>query len=197
MRFVLGPVGCLMDVKALCLGVLVLGDASGYEIKKHFEEGPFSYFHTAGFGSIYPALGALLADGLVTCTEMAQEGRPDKKVYRITEAGRRAFRRELHKAPSPDSYRSETIFMMFFGELLDADHLGDVYQRYLAVNRAKVECLSDPDCTVTARGRRFVRGLGLAVSRAIVDYMENNEGVLFGANDALDEGGAEKPRAAE
>jgi len=186
-----------MDVKTLCLGVLALGDASGYEIKKHFEEGPFSHFHAAGFGSIYPALGTLLADGLVTCVEMAQEGRPDKKVYSITEAGRRAFRRELHKAPSPDSYRSEAIFMMFFGDLLDADHLTDVYQRLLAVNRAKVECLSDPDCTATARGRRFVRGLGLAVSSAIVTYMENNKGVLFGADDAVDEGGTETPRAAE
>jgi DNA-binding PadR family transcriptional regulator len=186
-----------MDVKTLCLGVLVLGDASGYEIKKHFEEGPFSHFHAAGFGSIYPALGALLADGLVTCMEMSQEGRPDKKVYSITEAGRRAFGSELQKSPSPDSYRSEVIFMMFFGDLLDPDHLAEIYERYLAINRAKVDCLSDPDCTVAARGRRFVRGLGLAVSSAIVDYMENNKGVLFGAGDADDEGGTETPRAAE
>ncbi len=207
LRFVLGPVGCSMDVKTLCLGVLVLGDASGYEIKKHFEEGPFSHFHAAGFGSIYPALGVLLADGLVTCTEMAQEGRPDKKVYSITEEGRRAFRRELHKAPSQDNYRSEAIFMMFFGDLLDPDHLDDVYQRHLAINRAKVDYLSDPQCTATARGRQFVHGLGLAVSSAIVDYMEANKGVLFGAGDAVDEAAvdpsgssepdAETPRAAE
>ena len=191
-----------MDVKTLCLGVLVLGDASGYEIKKHFEEGPFSHFHAAGFGSIYPALGALLADGLVTCTEMAQEGRPDKKVYSLTEAGRRAFRRELHKAPSPDSYRSEAIFMMFFGDLLDPDHLGEVYQRHLAVHRAKVDCFRDPDCTVAGRDRQFVHGLGLAVSRAIVDYMEANRGLLFGTGDAVDAGGGGErdtgtPRAAE
>ena len=191
-----------MDVKTLCLGVLVLGDSSGYEIKKHFEEGPFSHFHAAGFGSIYPALGALLADGLVTCTEMAQEGRPDKKVYSITEAGRRAFRRELHKPPSPDSYRSEAIFMMFFGDLIDAHHLADVYERHLAINRGKVELLSDPDCRVTSHGRQFVRGLGLAVSRAIVDYMEANKGVLFGSDDAVDaddigDRGELTPRAAE
>ena len=191
-----------MDVKTLCLGVLVLGDASGYEIKKHFEEGPFSHFHAAGFGSIYPALGALLADGLVTCTEMAQEGRPDKKVYSLTEAGRRAFRRELHKAPSPDSYRSEAIFMMFFGDLLDPDHLGEVYQRHLAVHRAKVDCFRDLDCTGIGRDRQFVHGLGLAVSRAIVDYMEANRGLLFGTGDAVDAGGGGErdtgtPRAAE
>jgi PadR family transcriptional regulator, regulatory protein AphA len=191
-----------MDVKTLCLGVLALGDASGYEIKKHFEEGPFSYFHAAGFGSIYPALGTLLADGFVTCTEMAQEGRPGKKVYSITEAGRRAFRRELHKTPHPDTYRSEAIFMMFFGDLLDADHLADVYEGLVAVHRGKVACLSDPDCKATSHARQFVRGLGLAVSNAFVTYMEDNKGVLFGAGNAVDDGegkerGTETPRAAE
>src|SRR3546814_8991519 len=34
-----------MDAKTLCLGVLSRGAASGYEIKKAFEEGPFSHFH--------------------------------------------------------------------------------------------------------------------------------------------------------
>jgi DNA-binding PadR family transcriptional regulator len=191
-----------MDVKTLCLGVLVLGDASGYEIKKHFEEGPFSYFHAAGFGSIYPALGALLADGLAACREVAQEGRPAKKVYSITEEGRRAFRRELGKCPNPDTYRSEALFMMFFGELLDPDHLTDVYQRHLDVHRATIACLSDSGCAATTGGRQFVRGLGLAISRAIVHYMESNKGVLFGAGDTVDDSsgdarGMETPRAAE
>jgi len=39
-----------MDVKTLCLGVLNRGEASGYEIKKQCEEGPFSHFYAAGFG---------------------------------------------------------------------------------------------------------------------------------------------------
>jgi len=55
-----------MDVKTLCLGVLSLGDASGYEIRKMFEEGPFAHFHHASFGSIYPALSPLLDAEQVT-----------------------------------------------------------------------------------------------------------------------------------
>ena len=37
-----------MDAKTLCLGVLLRGEASGYEIKKAFEEGPFSQFLPPG-----------------------------------------------------------------------------------------------------------------------------------------------------
>ena len=47
-----------MDVKTLCIGILSLGDASGYEIKKQLEE-RFSFFYDASFGSIYPALNKL------------------------------------------------------------------------------------------------------------------------------------------
>ena len=65
-----------MDVKTLCLGVLHLGDASGYEIKKQCEEGPFGQFFAAGFGSIYPALAALHEQGRVACHELQQEKRP-------------------------------------------------------------------------------------------------------------------------
>ncbi len=53
-----------MDVKTLCLAVLFQGEATGYEIKKAFEEGPFAHFQRASFGSIYPALSKLLVEEL-------------------------------------------------------------------------------------------------------------------------------------
>lgn len=171
-----------MDAKTLCLGVLMLGRASGYEIKKEFEDGPFAHFHAAGFGSIYPALNTLKAEGLVTCMEMEQDGRPDKKVYSITENGREAFRRALHKEPAPDSFRSEAIFMMFFGHLLDRAHLRHVYDQYFARYRARVDRMAQQDMTGRPADRRFVHGLGLAVYRASLGYMEQNQDLLFGGS---------------
>ena len=77
-----------MDVRTICLAILTRGDATGYEIKKLFEEGGYRHFVEASFGSIYPALTALAGDGLVTCTAVPQDGRPDKKVYHLTSRGR-------------------------------------------------------------------------------------------------------------
>ncbi len=182
-----------MDVKTLCLGVLTLGDASGYEIKKHFEEGPFAHFHAAGFGSIYPALSALHADGLVTCTEIPQDGRPDKKVYHISEAGRTVFREALRKDPAPDSYRSEAVFMMFFGDLLDETHLTSVFEEYLETYRRRAERMRAQEEALRAASaeRRFVHGLGLAIYETVVDYMQTNRPLLFGDRD-----GQGRPRLA-
>src|SRR3546814_3831085 len=88
-----------MDAKTLCLGVLSRGAASGYEIKKAFEEGPFSHFHQASFGSIYPALNALSADGLVAVRAQAQQKRPAKKIYSLTPKGRDRKSTRLNSSP--------------------------------------------------------------------------------------------------
>ena len=106
-----------MDVRTLCLGVLSEGAASGYEIKKKLET-TYSHFFQASFGSIYPALSRLTGDGLVSCTEQAQEKRPDKKVYSITAEGRMALIDQLMVPPGPDRVRCEFLVIMLFAELL-------------------------------------------------------------------------------
>ncbi len=75
-----------MDVKTVCLGLLTFGEASGYDLKKHFDAA-FEHFFSTGYGSIYPALASLAEEGLADCTAVPQAGRPDRKVYRITAAG--------------------------------------------------------------------------------------------------------------
>ena len=112
-----------MDAKTLCLAVLSRGDASGYEIKKKLEEAPFSHFQDTGFGSIYPALGALSKDGLVTGRAMPQEKRPDKKVYSITPAGRTTLIEALQHPPGPDKFRSDFLFILFLADHASPEHL--------------------------------------------------------------------------
>ena len=77
-----------MDVRTICLGILTRGPATGYEIKKLFEDDGYQHFVEASFGSIYPALNRLTEEGLVSVREDAQEKRPDRKVYSITTAAR-------------------------------------------------------------------------------------------------------------
>ena len=176
-----------MDVKTLCLGALKLGDATGYELKKQFEEGPFAYFHQAGFGSIYPALGALLAEGKVTCREESQQGRPDKKIYSLTPAGEAVLRAALHQRPALDKVRSDVLFMMFFAEMLDDVHLRTVYDGYLTYFRNCLEHVRGLDNTDIPSGRRFVRGLGAAFYESMETYLSDHRQEFFDAVNAQDE----------
>lgn len=174
-----------MDVKTLCLAVLFQGDATGYEIKKAFEEGPFAHFQRASFGSIYPALSRLLTEGLAEAEAHEQDGRPDKKVYRLTEAGRAAFRRSLGQDPEPDQFRSDLLFLLYFARQLRperAEALLDTYiEQYLAqaerVEACRAEraaCAAGPD-----PGRNLVSGFGVAIYRAGADYLIQNRDALL------------------
>ncbi|MBU1175143.1 MAG: PadR family transcriptional regulator [Alphaproteobacteria bacterium] len=103
-----------MNVRTLCLALLFNNDASGYEIRKASTEGGLAYFVEASFGSIYPALGKLEEEELVTSRIEAQEGRPAKKVYSITEAGRNELLGSLFHELDPDVYRSEFLLFALF-----------------------------------------------------------------------------------
>ncbi len=163
-----------MNVRTLCLGILSFQEASGYEIKKEIEEGLFSHFIEASFGSIYPALTQLNAEGLVTLRAEEQTSRPDKKVYAITEAGRQSLAKNIAVIPSRDKYKSEFLFEMLFQDLLPQDLLRLAIEKQLTdLNedlKRIAECRREEPQQST--GSEFVMGYGEAVLLAGVKYLE-------------------------
>lgn len=171
-----------MDTRTLCLGALNRGAASGYEIKKSFEEGPLAHIHEASFGAIYPALNGLAAEGLVECCAYPQDKRPDKKLYSITAAGRRALETALAQPPAADKVRSDFCFILFFAHLLPPELLAEFIDARIAwydETLARMEaCEGLPQ---RPAGERFVHGLGLTVYQATRDYLRDNRDALLGA----------------
>jgi DNA-binding PadR family transcriptional regulator len=172
-----------MDVKTLCLGVLSTGDATGYEIKKFFEDS-FSHFYVAGFGSIYPALAELTREGLVTCSELEQEKRPAKKVYHLTEAGLEAFRRALSETYPTHRVRSDFMVLLFFAHLLPAQQVGTVLQqrvRDIDAGLAHIDrCMAQAEYADSS-GAGFAAGFARAVLQAGKDYIaQHREPFLHG-----------------
>lgn len=107
-----------MNVRTICLAILYDGEATGYEIRKLSVEGEYSYFIDASYGSIYPALARLEAEALVTSRVEHQDGKPAKKIYSITAAGRTAFINSLFDDLGEDEFRSEfLLFLRFASEL--------------------------------------------------------------------------------
>jgi DNA-binding PadR family transcriptional regulator len=170
-----------MDVKTLCLGLLSINEACGYDLKKEFES-IFKHFYSAGYGSIYPALADLAENDLVSCREIPQDGKPDRKTYRITEAGRKAFGNALRNTNPQHKMRSEFLAMLYFADLMESDHLRTLMDdrvkqlRDAVLHIDRIEKEWGPDTSV---GAKFVAGFGSAISRAAADYIESNREMLF------------------
>lgn len=161
-----------MNVRTLCLGILTTKEASGYEIKKDIEEGLFSNFIDASYGSIYPALTQLAAEGLVTVRAENQTGRPDKKVYAITDAGRQALARAIAVTPAKDKYKSEFLFQMLLQELVTPQIMLTAIDGQLAYLREDLQLIADCRCDEQPhRGASFVADYGEAVLTAAVKIL--------------------------
>jgi PadR family transcriptional regulator AphA len=168
-----------MDVKTLCLAVLSTGTATGYEIKKAFEEGPFSHFQTASFGAIYPALARLTAEDMVTVTVRAQDGKPDKKIYKLTAQGRNAFLATLDIQPGPNQIRSDLLFLLFFAEHLPPARILTLIDARVTAYTIMIAQMDDQNAQDNCGpGRQFVRGFGRSVYQAAADYLTTHRDSL-------------------
>ncbi|MBN9526375.1 MAG: PadR family transcriptional regulator [Alphaproteobacteria bacterium] len=166
-----------MDSRTLCLGLLAQGAASGYELKKLLE-GPLRHFVDASFGSIYPALARLAAEGLVACTEQAQDRRPDKKVYQLTPQGRLALLDALINLPGRDRFRSDFAALMLFADLLPVRHLSELIDEKLAEQEAALAELAALREGGASLPQEFVAGLAAAMIGAARDYLDENRHMI-------------------
>ncbi len=171
-----------MNVRTLCLGVLTAGEASGYAIKKEIEEGLFSHFIDASFGSIYPALTQLAGEGLVTVRAEEQSGKPDKKVYAITPKGQGTLAQAVSVLPGRDKYKSQFLFQMLLQEYLTPPVMLAAVEKQLAdleADHARIracECAEHPHA-----GARFVADYGQAVLTAAIAVLNEKKSELLRA----------------
>jgi PadR family transcriptional regulator, regulatory protein AphA len=174
----------IMAVKTLCLGLLSNGEACGYELKKTFES-LFKHFFPAGYGSIYPALADLAANDLVECREIPQTGKPDRKVYSITEKGRAAFEKALRNTQPRHKLRSDFLAMMYFADLLDESRVSSLLDDRIEAFEDAVEHIASIQVEMgknASAGAKFVAGFGAVIAKAAAEYIETNRHLLIEAN---------------
>lgn len=102
------------------LGLLSHEDMTGYDIKKKIDE-TLSFFWSAGFGQIYPALKQLEAVGAVSKRTEKGENSQHRIVYSITESGRNKLQKWLEISAEKEYVKYEILLKLFFGDLLPVE----------------------------------------------------------------------------
>ncbi|MGE5405770.1 MAG: PadR family transcriptional regulator [Candidatus Saccharibacteria bacterium] len=113
----------------IILGSLTIREMSGYEIKKLMSYST-AFFSNVSFGSIYPTLKRFEDSGLVISKEVVENGR-FKKVYEITEEGRRNFKDWLEEPLKPFVFKYEMLVRIFFARNLPKDKLVQLIHQHL------------------------------------------------------------------
>ena len=128
-----------MSLKHAILGFLEFGPKTGYDLKKTFDRS-VAGFWPAQHSQIYSTLARLEQDGFVTMRVVPQTGKPDRKVYTITEKGRG----EMHEwllGSIPTVYPRSTfqVQLFFLGLLSKEEALGVLRTRLRCVHEAIAE----------------------------------------------------------
>ncbi len=104
------------------LGQLAGGPSSGYEIKARLEAGAAHFWH-ASYSQIYSELRRLTELALVSEEHVAQDARPNKRVYTITPAGRGALRGWLAEPWGLATLRDESLVKLTLADPLPDDEV--------------------------------------------------------------------------
>ncbi len=129
-----------MSLDRILLGILRT-PASGYEIGRQFDQ-VFSHFWAADLPQIYRTLNRMERDGWLSASTTPSAKGPDRKVYRVTASGRRAFRDWLSTAPTLTTERIGYLAQTYFLGALKDDHAALAFMQQLrAVLAAEHEVL--------------------------------------------------------
>ena len=145
------------------LALLSDGPAHGYELRSAVQERCGALLPPMNAGQIYNTLGRLESAGLVEGEEVAQQGRPDRRVYRITPAGRAELQAWVSRPVPATRFGDEFFFKLAFAGLAglaDAETL---------IEERRGECLQAlRDTDAVARGDDPASPAALLAERAAV-----------------------------
>lgn len=132
-----------MSLKHALLGFLNYKTMTGYELKRFFDQS-VHHFWNANLSQIYPALNQMLDEGLLEAEVEYQESRPNRKIYRITGAGRQELQRWLREPLDLPPTRMAFLIKIFFAGSLEKEEILDQLRQRLKLHRDRLAAYRDP-----------------------------------------------------
>ncbi|MGB3292511.1 MAG: PadR family transcriptional regulator [Phormidesmis sp.] len=99
------------------LALLAKQPGSGYDISKRFDQGPSCYWK-ATQQQVYRELSKLKAHGHVSFEAVPQVGKPDKKLYQITDSGWQELTRWYAEPTEPTPIREDLLVKVLIGHYM-------------------------------------------------------------------------------
>jgi PadR family transcriptional regulator AphA len=162
-----------VSIRHFILGLLNRQPMSGYDIKRLLRSLSW-LIDSPSFGSLYPALHALLEDGLVTVEVIHRQNKPPRKIYSITEAGRQSLREWMDQPlASGGSLKAFLMRLILAGNLSRTGLIAHLQQRraQVAAHQVDLEQTAEGMDKGMDVGERLALDYGLAVAAAELAWL--------------------------
>jgi len=169
-----------VSIRHFILGLLNRQPMSGYDIKRFLKS--LSWLvDSPSFGSLYPALHALLESGLVTMEVVPRQDKPPRKIYSITEAGRQVLQECMGQPVASDaSLKAFVMRLVLASNLSHAGLTAHLQQRrtQVAAHQLALERTAKMTDESMDLGERLAFDYGLAVATAELAWLDRTMGRL-------------------
>ncbi|MET7771042.1 PadR family transcriptional regulator [Nocardia sp. NPDC005366] len=166
----------LNSTAASLLGFLHEGPMSGWDLVTIAQE-RIGDFWTITQSQVYRELAAMDACGLV---EKGQAGARDRTPYRITDAGREAFREWIARDPGGETIRVPLLLTLSFGEHLDPDHLDRIIAANRTIHHTRLDGYLAEDRDELTPHQRATLEFGIGYETAVLEWFERLPELLSG-----------------
>ncbi|GAA6620332.1 PadR family transcriptional regulator [Scytonema sp. NUACC26] len=128
-----------MSLAHAIMGLLQQEEMTGYDLKTSCFDRTIAHLWQADQAQIYRTLDKLEERGWINCTVEIQRDRPNRKVYRLTEAGKVEFTRWLQEAQPLPTVRDILLIQMFFAAQLPNDAIIKLLEQQRAARCEKLD----------------------------------------------------------
>lgn len=142
-----------MSLPYVILGFLNVEPATGYDLKMNMDHSTQLFWH-AKLSQIYPTLKQLETKGLVKAKVVPQKGKPNKKIYSITKAGRQALITWLNEPLDERNPIKSSVFLrLFFLGVLDKEDILSQLRCQLEAQRARLKRTQQAEIIIQEAGQ--------------------------------------------
>ena len=174
-----------MALSHTILALLSKQPDSGYDISKHFDEG-LSCYWKATQQQVYRELSKLTKKGWVNFETVPQAGKPDKKIYHITDDGWQELTRWYLEPTEPTPIREDLLVKVMIGYKMPRDLLLKELHHRQALHQAQLdeylaiegECLASPNPPVEIQFKYLTLKRGIAYETSWLQWCDDVLGFL-------------------
>lgn len=167
-----------MSLSYAILAILADAACSGYDLAKQFD-GSVGYFWAASHQQIYRELTKLENKGWIEAELIAQEGRPNKKVFSLTALGRQEMVHWMGRPSKISRTKEEILVKLFAGHLVNPEVLITELRRYQAEHQQQLAVYEEIERAAfasleqlpwSAKCQYLTLQQGLVYERGILDW---------------------------
>lgn len=119
-----------MSIKYVILGYINWRPTTGYDLRQVIANSEMLHW-TGSSNQIYRALLDLHEEGFLSVEEIEQEKRPSKKIYSITEAGRKALHEWGLETPRAPQIQKPFLHQLMWADDLSPQQLDTLLDQYM------------------------------------------------------------------